>query len=142
MEAFPKHSKGFSLTGLIVIMFIIVILMGIAMSSYRYMLDRARLVSSVVALETVKLAIEVYSGDYSGYPSSINFANFTDQAGRPILEASSWNNVQKKIYSWESYTVAGDSYTLQAKALDSSNTVLTLTPTGVTYRGNLLEGEI
>jgi len=112
---------------------IIGILAAIAISSYLYAIDRARRTSAISALATIRSEMETYNIDKGSYPLSINFTNFTDQNGAPILSPISWDRIKDKLYSWDSYTLGANTYTLTAKALDSKHTLLTLTPKGVTY---------
>lgn len=133
MKSCLKSNKGFTLVEILVVVAIVGILAAIAIPSYRYILDTAKRTSSIAALTVVKTEMEAYNSDNMGYPSSIDFTDFTDQDGNSIMGATNWERVKDKIYSWDSYTIAGDTYTIKAKAVDSSHTTLTLTPTGITY---------
>ena len=118
---------------ILVVVAIVGILVAIAVPSYRFILDSARRTSSIGALDVVKTELEAYAGDMMGYPSSIDFTNFTDQDGNFIMGHTNWERIRDKIYNWDSYTVTGNTYTIKARAMDSNHTILTLTPTGVTY---------
>ena len=128
-----KNNKGFTLVEILVVVAIVGILVAIAVPSYRFILDSARRTSSIGALDVVKTELEAYAGDMMGYPSSIDFTNFTDQDGNFIMGPTNWERIRDKIYNWDSYTVTGNTYTIKARAMDSNHTILTLTPTGVTY---------
>lgn len=129
----PTNSKGFTLIEVLIIFAIIGILAAIAIFSYYYAIDRARRTSAISALGTIRTEMAAYNIDKGSYPLSINFTNFTDQNGGPILFATNWDRIKDKVYSWDSYALGGDTYTLTARALDSNHTILNLTPKGVTY---------
>jgi prepilin-type N-terminal cleavage/methylation domain-containing protein len=129
----PKNSKGFTLLEILVGVIIIGTLTGIAISSYFYAIDRAKRTSAISALTSIKTEMELYNMDKGSYPLGINFTNFTDQNGASILSATNLDSIKDKIYSWDSYTLGANTYTLTAEALDSKHTLLTLTPQGITY---------
>lgn len=133
MNTSIKNNNGFTLVEILIVVAIVGILAAIAIPSYRYVLDSARRTSSIAALDVVKTELEAYAGDMMGYPSSIDFTNFTDQDGNSIMGPTNWERVKDKIYSWDSYTVTSSTYTIKARAIDSSHTILTLTQTGVTF---------
>lgn len=127
------HSKGFTLIEVLIIFAIIGILAAIAIFSYHYAIETARRTSAVSALSTIRTEMAAYNVDKGSYPLSVNFTNFTDQNGTPILTAVNWGRIKDKVYSWDSYMPGSDTYTLMARAWDSNHTVLTLTPRGVAY---------
>ena len=129
----PTNNKGFTLVEHLAVFAIIGILAAIAITSYLYVIDRARLTSGISALGALGKEMEMYNIDKGLYPLNINFNNFTDQNGVPILSPINYERIKDKVYSWDSYTPGGDTYTLAAKALNSKHTLLTLTPSGVTY---------
>jgi prepilin-type N-terminal cleavage/methylation domain-containing protein len=129
----PTDSKGFTLVEVLIILVIIGTLATIAIVSYGYAIDMAKRTSAISALTSIKTEMELYNTDKGSYPLSINFTNFTDQNGAPILSAINWDVIKDKLYSWDSYTPGANTYTLTAKATDSNHTLLTLTPTGVSY---------
>lgn len=134
MNTSVKNNKGFTLVEILIVVAIVGVLAAIAIPSYRYFLETARRTSSIAALDTLRSEMEGYAADQGSYPSNIpDFTDFTDQNGEPILDSATRDNIRSKIYSWESYVFAGDTYTLKAKALDRNHTVLTLTPQGITY---------
>jgi len=129
----PTNSKGFTLVEQLAVIAIIGILAAIAISIYFYAIDKARVTSGISALRTLRTEIETYNIDKGLYPSNINFTNFTDQNGAPVLSPINFGRIKDKVYSWDSYTAGANTYTLTAKALDSKHTLLTLTPRGITY---------
>lgn len=134
MNTSVKNNKGFTLIEVLIVVAIVGILAAIAIPSYRYVLDSARRTSSIAALDTLRTAMEGYAVDQGSYPSNIpDFTTFTDQNGEPILDSAIRDNIRSKIYSWDSYDFDGNTYTLKARAIDSSHTILTLTQTGVTF---------
>lgn len=133
MNLHNNNSRGFTLVELIVVVAVVGLLLSIAVPTYMHVIDRARLTSSIAALNMVKLELEAYAAGKQGYPLTIDFTNFTDQDGDPVLSSSSRDNIRNKIYSWEKYTREGDSYTLTARGNDSEHTVLTLTPAGISH---------
>jgi prepilin-type N-terminal cleavage/methylation domain-containing protein len=128
-----RTERGFTLIEILLVVAIVGILAAISVPTYRYFVDAAKRTSSIAALDVVRVEMEAYASDRGGYPSSIDFTDFTDQDGNPILNASSWERVKDRIYSWDSYMPATDTYTIKAKAIDSSRTTITLTPQVITY---------
>lgn len=133
METLLKNRKGVTLIELLIVLITIGTLAAIAIPSYRYFLDLARLTTSISALDTVRKEMDAYLIDRGSYPASIDFTDFTDQNGEHILNIINFDAVKNKVYSVDQYTVTANSYTLTAKAMDSKHTIVTVTPNGVTH---------
>jgi prepilin-type N-terminal cleavage/methylation domain-containing protein len=127
------RARGFTLIELLVVVGIVAILAMIAVPQYLAYRDHAQITVGIAALDSIRLNMEEYRGDHFGqYPVSINFADFTDQNGDRIIISSDPSAVTSKLYSWSSYVVNGEMYTITAQALDSNHTALYLTPQGIT----------
>jgi prepilin-type N-terminal cleavage/methylation domain-containing protein len=131
-KRFLKKAGGFTLVELLIVLAILAVLSAIAIPQYFRYLDSARVTVSISVMDFFRKELAAYNLQYGTYPATINFADFTDQDGRPILTALSQRNFQAKMRSWDSYVVSGETYTITATATDSKHTVLTLTPDGVT----------
>lgn len=129
----PHNTKGFSLMELIAVMVIMVAMIGFFVRAYNSFVDKAKLTSSISALKTLKMEIDTYSHAKGKFPDTINFDSFTDQDGAPIIDPTLVAELKLRINTWESYSSTKDSYILQARAKNSANALLTLTPKDVTY---------
>lgn len=133
-----KNNRGFTLIELLIVVAIVGILAAIAIPSYNAFVDKAKLTTAIAALDVVRKELAAYNAEKGRYPASItSFPNFTDENNEPILHGLNLDQVRRKIYNWDieaTYVSApdGNSYTLTAKATDSSHTLLTTTPYGVT----------
>lgn len=129
-----KNRNGFTLIELLVVVAVLAILAAIALPSYMNYVDRARLISSVAAMDIIKHDLELYNNDNGQYPGTVNFPAFTDGSGNLVLLSSSVPIVNGKINAWVSYNPQpGNSYELKAEAKDRNNTEITLTPNSITY---------
>ncbi len=127
------RDTGFTIVELLLVLGIIAVLIVIALPMYRSFVDRAKIVQTAMALDTVRKDMEVYYNDNSRYPSSIDFTDFTDQSGKKILNEQTRLDLKKKVFSWESYMLTGTIYTLGARAKDSDRTLIIVTPQKVDY---------
>jgi len=130
-KRFLKKAGGFTLVELLIVLAILAVLSAIAIPQYFRYLDSARVTVSISVMDSFRKELAAYNLQYGAYPATINFADFTDQDGRPILTALSQGYFQAKMRSWDSYVVSGQTYTITVTAIDSRHTVLTLTPYGV-----------
>jgi prepilin-type N-terminal cleavage/methylation domain-containing protein len=128
-----KKARGFTLVELLIVIAIIGLLAGIAVPAYHNYLDKARLTVSVSLMDAFRKDLEAYQIEHAVYPGTINFADFTDQNGHSVLLALTPAVARAKIFSWDSYVVSVGTYTVTAKAIDSTHTVITLTPTGTKW---------
>lgn len=128
------NTRGFTLIEILIVVAIVGILAAIAVPSYYHVINRAKLTSSISAVEGIRTEIEAYFTVYEAYPSDIDFSDFTDiPTGQPVLVNMNWDRVKDKLYSWGPYTNLGNSYTLKARAMDANHTELTLSTNGITY---------
>lgn len=133
-----KNNRGFTLIELLIVVAIVGILAAIAIPSYNAFVDKAKVTTAIAALDSVRTELAAYNADKGRYPSSItSFPNFTDENNNPILHGLNLEQVRQKIFNWDTEatyvcTPDGNSYTMTARALDSSHTLLTITPSGVT----------
>lgn len=133
MGSSPKKIRGFTLIEVLIVVAIVGILAAIAVPAYMYTLDRAKRITALSALDAVRTEMEAYFTGKGSYPSSIDFTSFTDQNGGSVLIAINWDRIKNKVYSWDSYSQAGNTYALTVKANDSAHTSMILTPQGVTF---------
>jgi len=122
---------GFTLTEILIVLAILGILAAIAVPSYGLYVESAKLSASIAILDSVKLDMEGYREHHDAYPADINFTDFTDPDGNPVITSMTNDYLHSKMFSWDSYVVAGTSYTIIVKAADKNHTIITLTPTGV-----------
>ena len=130
-----RGDKGFTIVEISVVVVIIAILAAIMVPTYLNYVDKAKLTLSVTSLSTLKKDLESYAIDHSGYPNRIDFSNFTDQNGVPVIDAARLEELHAHVYSFDSYSssVSNSSYTLKARAMDSNHTPITVTNTAISY---------
>ncbi len=126
-----NKTGGFTLIEILVVVLIVAVLAAFAVPQYFRYLDSAKVTTSISVMDALRKDLVVYNMQNGGYPAAINFANFTDQNGASILTALSTEFLIQKMQSWDSYTISGETYTIQATSKDSRHTVLTLTPQGI-----------
>jgi prepilin-type N-terminal cleavage/methylation domain-containing protein len=131
-KGIAKKARGFTLIELLVVVGIVAIFTMIATAQFLDYLDRARITVAIASLDSIRPNMETYRDDHQGsYPANINFADFTDQNGVRIIMSTDPSAVTSKLYSWDSYVVSSNTYTITARALDKKHTVLNLTPQGI-----------
>jgi prepilin-type N-terminal cleavage/methylation domain-containing protein len=126
-----KRARGFSIIELLMVIAILGFIAGIAIPTYYGYVDKARITVSISVMDALRKDIEVYHDQYQGYPANIDFFSFTDQNGNSVLYSMNDITLHAKMFSWDSYIVSAETYTITAKAMDTNHTVLTLTPQGV-----------
>lgn len=127
------NNKGFTLVELMIVTAIVGILAAVAIPTYMSFVEKAKLISSVSALQPITMEMEGYASDHGGYPTTIDFTNFTDQNGNFILTATDWAAVNHDIFSWDNYSSTGTNYTITVSAIDSAHTTIYATPLGITH---------
>ena len=127
------RNKGFTMVELIVVVAIVTVLAGMAIPIYSSYVDKAKLTLSLSALSILKKALDSYSMEHGDYPGTLDFSAFTDQNGVAIADASVIDQIKGNVFSFDSYVVAASTYTLVAKGVDSSHTVITVTPDNITH---------
>jgi prepilin-type N-terminal cleavage/methylation domain-containing protein len=119
-----SRTRGFTLIELLLVVAILGILASIAMASYHQYLDKAKRTVSISALENMRKLIEGYAIDHGGFPASIDFSTCTDQNSVQVLPPLICSQMHDDLFSIDSYTLSGGTYTVMSKALDSNHTVL------------------
>ena len=128
-----RRSKGFTLLELLIVVVIIGVLAAIAIPAYNSYLNTAKITLAQGALDTIRKTLESYHIDYQEYPDSIDFNTGQDGLGRTVFEPQFVNQINGDLSSIDSYLNSGTTYTLVARAKDSEQTVMTLTPLDITY---------
>ena len=126
-----KGRGGFTLIELLIVIAILAVLAGIGIPQYLTYLDKARLTASVATLASLGTDIEAYNINFGQYPVSIDFTTYTDQNGNSILTAMTPSSFYGKITSWQTYSTLNNTYAITATATDSKQTLMTLSPQGV-----------
>lgn len=127
------RNNGFTLIELVVVVLIVAVLAGISIPVYGIYVNKAKLTLSINNLSNMRKVLEVYATEYDTYPKTLDLTTFTDQVGVAIADSSTIEKLKGNVYSFESYTFVTPSYTLVAKGLDSKHTVITVTPSNITY---------
>jgi prepilin-type N-terminal cleavage/methylation domain-containing protein len=120
------NKRGFTLIELLVVVAILGILISIVIMSYNHYLDRAKRTVSISALETMRKMIESYAAERQSYPLSIDFTTCTDQSGIQVMPTLFCDQIKKDLFSIDSYITTGNTFTVTAKAIDSTHSVLTM----------------
>jgi len=124
-------ASGITLIELVIVIAIVAVLAAIAVPEYSRYQDKARLTSSISLLDAVRTDLEAYREKSEAYPATINFADFTDQDGKPVVMSLSKESLQTKMFSWDSYSVDKDTFKIICRGIDIGHTVLTLTQAGM-----------
>jgi general secretion pathway protein G len=128
-----QTNQGFTLLELLVVVAIIGIIASIAIPRYYQYIDKAKITVAVATLDTTRKVIEDYFNEYSNYPATIDFTTGKDGFGRTVFPSILTADLQKDFASIDSYVPTTDSYTLTARANNSAQTVVILTPQTITY---------
>ena len=118
---------------LLIVVVIIGVLAAIAIPAYNSYINKAQRTSAQATLDTIRKTLESYYIDYQEYPDSIDFNTGQDGLGRTVFEPQFVNQINGDLSSIDSYLNSGTTYTLVARAKDSEQTVMTLTPLEITY---------
>jgi type II secretion system protein G len=136
-----KNSKGFTLLELLVVVAIIGVLAAIAIPAYHNYVDKAQRTVAISTLDTIRKDLEVYHIDYQEYPpehadmaTSFFFSPGTDDLGRSVFKSFMTDQISKDITPVSyTHTPGTSTYTFTATAKDKDQTLMTLTPTEITY---------
>ena len=118
---------------LLIVVVIIGVLAAIAIPAYNSYINKAKITTAQAALDTIRKTLESYHIDYQEYPDSIDFNTGQDGLGRTVFEPQLVDQINSDLTSVDSYLNSGTTYTLVARAKDSDQTVMTLTPQEITY---------
>jgi prepilin-type N-terminal cleavage/methylation domain-containing protein len=122
-----SRNHGFTLIELLVVVAILGILASIAMASYHQYLDRAKRTVSISALENMRKLIEGYAIDHGNYPATIDFSTCIDQNSVQVFPPLICSQMHNDLFSIDSYTLSGSTYTVMSRALDRSHSILMMT---------------
>jgi prepilin-type N-terminal cleavage/methylation domain-containing protein len=121
-----RSRSGFTLIELMIVVFIIGILAAIAIPIYNGQINKAKITVAVSVLHSAEKSLEEYELDNRKYPGNINFTTCFDNEGRRVFPSGLCDQMNKDLYSIESYSLSGSSYVLTARARDDHHTLLTL----------------
>jgi type II secretion system protein G len=125
--------SGFTLIELLVAMILLSILIIIAVSLYMKYLDKAKVTVAEHTLVMARDNLNLYNIDNGAYPASINFTDCVDENNHAVFSESLCNQL-KEDASTENYTFdpGNKKYVLTARAKDSKQTLITVTPDKIT----------
>ncbi len=126
-------SKGFTFVELLVVMAILAVLATIAIPAYFSYINSAKITLAYGALDNVRKTLEAFNIDYQEYPATIDFTTGKDNLGRTVFQDLFLEQIKRDLLSIDSYVRVSDTYTLTAKADNSEQTLMTLTPREITY---------
>jgi prepilin-type N-terminal cleavage/methylation domain-containing protein len=131
-----RHS-GFTLIELTVAIIVLSILIAIAFSFYSIYVNKAKLAIAESVLDSARDNLEAYYTDNAKYPTSIDWTDCMDESGHMVFPPSFCNQLRKDLASIESYTSdTSKTFELKARATDTKNTLIILTPNKITTQGN------
>ena len=131
-----RRSSGFTLIELLVAILILAIIVAIAFSIYRVYIDKAKITVAESVLIDARKNLEVYLVDNKKYPTSIDFASCIDENSRSVFDTTFCDQLKNDLSSIDGYSAnAATSYSLTARAKDTKNTLMTLTPQNITIQG-------
>lgn len=126
------EQKGFTLIELLFVVTILGALVAIALPAYTKYLDRAKIAVAQSSLNLARTALETYSVDrQTGYPVTIDFSTCLDENGVLVFQPYLCDLIKRDLLSVDSYTPSGNYFTLVARAKDSAQTTLTVTPDNI-----------
>ncbi len=128
-----KTSKGFTLIELLVVVVILGILIAIAIPAYFSYINTAKITLANGALDSIRKTLESFHIDYQEYPAAIDFTTGKDNLDRTVFQSTLVVQINKDLFSIDSYVSGSDTYTLTARANDDEQTLMTLTPQVITY---------
>ncbi len=133
-SAEDRRSKGFTMVELITVVAIIGVLAAFAVAAYSDYVNKAKKTVSIGTLETIRKTIELYHSERNVYPAGINSTTGLDPDGDVVFGPLLVTQVgQDLIWVSYQYNSAVNSYTLEARAKDKAQTLLTPTPSSLTY---------
>jgi len=130
-------SRGFTLVELLMVLAIIVALAAISIPVYKNYVDKAKITLAYGTLDTIRKTMELYHVDNQEYPPEpIDFITTGADSATPprtvfspLMLQQIANDLTPPIVSYNGSTMT---YTLVAKARDNAQTIMTLTPLGIT----------
>lgn len=131
-----RKSPGFTLIELTVAIIILSVLITIAFSIYSNYVNKAKIAIAESALDNARDNLEAYYTDNLKYPNSIDFTDCVDENGRMVFPPTFCNQLRNDLSSIESYTSDTKTFVLTARAKDTKNTLITLTPNKITTQGS------
>jgi prepilin-type N-terminal cleavage/methylation domain-containing protein len=131
-----RRSSGFTLIELLIAILILAIIVAIAFSIYRVYIDKAKVTIAQSVLTDAQKNLEVYLVDNKKYPTSIDFTSCIDENSRSVFDTTFCDQMKNDLSSIDGYSAnAATSYSLTARAKDTKNTLMTLTPQNITIQG-------
>jgi len=136
-ESKPVRSlrAGFTLIEILIVVATIAILSALSFPIYKTYIDKAKKTVSISTLETLRKSIEDYHILHGAYPPLIETATGGDGLGNSVMNAQLLDDFKKNIFSFESYSLTADEYTLTVKAMDSPHSLLQMSPNSIVTQG-------
>ena len=110
-------------------------LAAIVIPTYISYVNKARITVATGALDTLRKIFEDFHVEHGEYP--VPPVGFTttglDNNGRTVLQPPLVSQLQKDLFSIDSYVLTGNDYTITARANDDNHTVMTLRLEGITH---------
>jgi len=131
----PAGSSGFTLIEILIAIAIVAIISAISFPIYKGYIDKARITIGINTLETARKSLEEYHINNGNYPPTIEMTTGEDGQGVVVLQTMLLNEFRQNFFSIESYIVSSTGYTLKARAIDTSHSLLVLTPEQVITQG-------
>ena len=132
-----RKKSGFTLIELLVAILILAIIVAIAFAIYRNYIDKAKITIAESVLTNARKSLEIYVVDNKKYPGTVDFTSCTDENSRSVFDATFCEQMKNDLSSTPVYTPDGTaSYIMTARAKDTRNTLIKLTPHNLTIEGN------
>jgi type II secretion system protein G len=134
-----NNLKGFTLLELLVVVIIIGALASMAIPAYYRYIDKARVTIALGTMDTIRKTLESFHIDYQRYPQNIKFSTGQEDilgVLTTVLPSGLLEQLRNDITVTDAdyiYNTATQSYTLSAKAKNSAQTPLVMTPEATTY---------
>lgn len=130
----PKGWRGSSIVELLAVIAITVALAIMAIPVYNDYIDKAKVTIAFDTLDEIQKALKSYHREYQSYPPEpMDFLLAgTDSNGHTVFQSILLEKISEDITP-VSYHLTSDSYTFIARAKDSEQTIMTMTPHKISY---------
>lgn len=136
-----RNSEGFTLLELLIVVVIIGVIAAIAIPTYYRYIGKARIATAIATVNIIRSELVSFNLDYQRFPQGIFLAPGVQQGKEnpgnlTVLSVSLIEQMNDDITVTDAdyiYNAATLTYVLTAKAKDSAQTVITLTPNDISY---------